>query len=110
MSSANAPTRTSGAAQFSKRRSVSMPRTITTTWMIQNTAKESHSVHGSPAVEPALLHQEPKALPPSAKIAPPPIQVWMPNQTQATIARMTAGRLAPRRPKEARAKTGNGMP
>lgn len=34
----------------------------------------------------------------------------MPNQPQATNARTTAGRLAPRMPKEARANTGNGMP
>lgn len=40
----------------------------------------------------------------------PPIQVWMPNQAQATAARISAGRLAPRRPKEARARTGKGMP
>ncbi len=34
----------------------------------------------------------------------------MPNQPQATNARTTAGRLAPRTPNEARAKTGKGMP
>ena len=34
----------------------------------------------------------------------------MPNQAQATSARKMAGRLAPRSPNEARAKTGNGMP
>ena len=34
----------------------------------------------------------------------------MPNQAQATAARIRAGRLAPRRPKEARARTGKGMP
>ncbi len=43
-------------------------------------------------------------------MASPPIQVWMPNQPHATNARTTAGRLAPRMPKEARAKTGKGMP
>ena len=43
-------------------------------------------------------------------MACPPIQVWMPNQPQATSARSTAGMLAPRTPKEARTKTGNGMP
>ncbi len=31
----------------------------------------------------------------TAKIAVPPIQVWMPNQKQATKARIRAGRLAP---------------
>ncbi len=43
-------------------------------------------------------------------MAEPPIQVWMPNQPQATRARKTAGTFAPRTPKEARTKTGNGMP
>ena len=36
----------------------------------------------------------------------PPIQDWMPNQPQATMARSIAGMLAPRGPKEARTKTG----
>ena len=40
-------------------------------------------------------------------IAAPPIQVWIPNHPQATIARRIAGMLAPRTPKLARAKTGN---
>lgn len=40
----------------------------------------------------------------------PPIQVWMPNHAQATAARIRAGRFAPRSPKEARARTGKGMP
>ena len=34
----------------------------------------------------------------------------MPNQPQATPARIRAGRFAPNTPNEARAKTGNGMP
>ena len=34
----------------------------------------------------------------------------MPNQPQATPARISAGRLAPYAPNEARATTGNGMP
>ena len=46
----------------------------------------------------------------TTKIAPPPIQVWMPNQPQATPARIRAGRLAPKTPNDARAKTGYGMP
>ncbi len=40
----------------------------------------------------------------------PPIQDWMPNQPQATIARSIAGMFAPRVPKLARTKTGKGMP
>ena len=35
-------------------------------------------------------------------IASPPIQVWMPNQPQATSARNSAGTLAPLVPKAAR--------
>ena len=34
----------------------------------------------------------------------------MPNQPQATPARMSAGRFAPMTPNEARANTGNGIP
>jgi hypothetical protein len=43
-------------------------------------------------------------------MAAPPIQVWMPNQPQATMARRNAGMCAPLTPNEARANTGNGMP
>src|SRR6185503_16854656 len=43
-------------------------------------------------------------------MALPPIQVWIPNQPHATKARMRAGMFAPRVPKEARQKTGKGMP
>jgi hypothetical protein len=43
-------------------------------------------------------------------MASPPIQVWMPNHPQATRARRTAAMFAPRTPKLARARTGNGMP
>src|ERR1700761_1914033 len=43
-------------------------------------------------------------------MASPPIQVWMPNQPQATSARRIAGKLAPAVPKAARQYTGNGMP
>src|SRR5437870_9459178 len=40
----------------------------------------------------------------------PPIQAWMPNHPQATMARMRAGRFEPNVPYAARAKTGKGMP
>jgi len=43
-------------------------------------------------------------------MACPPIHVWMPNHPHATNARSKAGRFAPRTPKLARTKTGNGMP
>src|SRR6266850_2324515 len=43
-------------------------------------------------------------------MAAPPIQVWIPNQPHATMARSSAGTLAPSTPNDARANTGNGMP
>ena len=42
--------------------------------------------------------------------ASPPIHAWMPNQPQATSARISAGRFDPSVPYAARANTGNGMP
>ena len=42
--------------------------------------------------------------------ASPPIQAWMPNQPQATSARISAGTFEPSVPYAARANTGNGMP
>src|SRR5450759_422259 len=42
--------------------------------------------------------------------ASPPIHAWMPNQPQATRARISAGTLDPSVPYAARANTGNGMP
>ena len=46
MSSAIVATRTSGAAQFSNRRSVSMPRTMMAISSTQKMANDSHWVHG----------------------------------------------------------------
>src|SRR5205807_10452629 len=71
---------TSGAAQFSKRRSASMPRTITAIWITQNSAKDNHIVHGCPPKPPAFDQPLPASLPMITKIAWPPTQVWMPNQ------------------------------
>src|SRR6266478_3267277 len=42
--------------------------------------------------------------------ASPPIHAWMPNQPQATSARISAGTFEPSVPYAARANTGNGMP
>ena len=42
--------------------------------------------------------------------ASPPIQAWIPNHPQATIARISAGTFEPMVPYAARAKTGKGMP
>src|SRR6476646_2231799 len=43
-------------------------------------------------------------------MASPPIQLWMPNHPQATMARNTAATLAPSTPNDARARTGKGTP
>lgn len=75
----------------------------------QKRMKQSQSVHGWPPISDAFA-QPPKIFPSRVKMPTPPIQVWMPNQAQATAARISAGRLAPRSPKEARASTGKGMP
>ena len=80
-----------------------MPRTITRMLISQKMAKLSHG--------PAPMRPHPgRSTLMSAWIAWPPIQVWIPNQPQATSARSTAGTLAPRVPKDARASTGKGMP
>jgi hypothetical protein len=47
----------------------------------------------------------PSMTPSRVSSAPPPIQVWMPYQPQATIARARAGARAPRQPNEALAST-----
>ncbi len=75
----------------------------------QNRRKHSHSGQGCPAICPASS-QPPKISPSRTKIPEPPIQVWIPNHAQATAARISAARLAPRTPNEARASTGNGIP
>ncbi|MNH30201.1 hypothetical protein D3C79_904820 [compost metagenome] len=43
-------------------------------------------------------------------MARPPNMVWMPNQPQATSARIRQGTLEPMMPNEERSNTGNGMP
>src|SRR6266567_5818394 len=48
ISSAMNTTSTNGAAQFSKRRNVSMPRQMMPIWITQKTANDSHNVHGCP--------------------------------------------------------------
>lgn len=106
----NAPTRTKGAAQFSKWRRKSMPRWMIAICAAQKSRKHSHSGQGLPAIRAAFSQCPPVSSEPRAKMPLPPIQVWMPNQPQATAARMSAGRFAPRSPKEARARTGKGMP
>ncbi|MNE76080.1 hypothetical protein D3C80_1722930 [compost metagenome] len=43
-------------------------------------------------------------------MARPPNIVWIPNQPQATRARIRLGTLEPRMPKDERSSTGKGMP
>src|SRR5215510_7042361 len=82
--SRNTPTTsTNGAAQFSNRRRVFMPRRMIAIWMTQKIAKLSHSVPGYVlpriVIEAAFVHESPNRTPASVNTAPPPIQLWMPN-------------------------------
>ena len=112
-----------GAAQFSNFLIASMPQTTMIMLRAQKMAKLSHRVHGWAAASPmpieivaAPVHPTASPVsvlssaPTTANSAVPPIQVWMPNQPQATKARISAGRLAPYVPNDARAMTGYGMP
>jgi hypothetical protein len=81
----------------------SVPLKITATWISQNT-------RNAIAVWPGTPTHPGHAARTSASRASPPIQVWIPNQPQATTARSIAGMLAPRTPKLARQSTGNEMP
>ena len=69
----------------------------------QNSPKAIHTAPGTPVqpLQAAVI---------SVCSASPPIHVWMPNQPQATMARSSAGTLAPRTPKLARHSTGNETP
>ena len=81
-----------------------MPLRITATWISQNT------MNAMARCRPARSAHPDQAARQSASSASPPIQVWIPNQPHATIARSSAGKLAPRTPKLARQSTGNEMP
>ncbi|MNG04389.1 hypothetical protein D3C84_875150 [compost metagenome] len=59
---------------------------------------------------PPRLFQGSKIEPSSRWMARPPNMVWMPNQPQATTARIRQGTLEPITPKEERNSTGKGMP
>src|SRR6202011_1918358 len=54
---------TKGAAQFSKRRTISMPRRMIAIWITQKIAKLSHWVHGVPKIGAALIQPLPKSAP-----------------------------------------------
>ena len=102
-SSSAPPASSSGADQPSSFLMPSRPRTMIATWTSQKMPNAIQTWPGTPA-------QPGHAARISVSSASPPIQVWMPNQPQATSARRTAGTLAPRTPKLARHSTGNDTP
>src|ERR1700730_10343425 len=106
----SATTSTKGAAQFSNRRTASMPRMMIKMLSAQKTAKLSQGVQCWPATIDEFVQPDPKSFPDRALSAPPQIQVWMPNQPHATPARRRAATFAPKTPNDARAKTGYGIP
>src|SRR6058998_1637212 len=77
----------------------------------QKRRNDSHSVGVCPmTLSPRRVGQEGISEVKKTCSACPPIQAWMPNHPQATMARMMAGRFEPTVPYAARAKTGKGMP
>src|SRR5258705_630417 len=77
----------------------------------QNNRNDNHSVGVWPPIGPPSSVCQPGMMAlKNVFSASPPIQAWMPNQPQATIARISAGTFDPRVPYAARAKTGNGIP
>ena len=92
-----------GAPTPSRKRMVSMPRQMTNMFSAQKAKKQIQMPPlKSFAAGQRICNME--------KMAWPPIHVWMPNHPQATSARSTAGTFAPRTPKDARTRTGKGMP
>ena len=66
------------------------------TFSAQKSRNESHSVVVWPAMPlPSSCGQPGISAVKNVCIASPPIQVWMPNQPQATSARSSAGTFAP---------------
>jgi hypothetical protein len=80
-----------------------MPRQITAMFSSQKNTKQT----ADPAAKRPQAGHKMRSM---ALMACPPIQVWMPNQPQATSARRMAGTFAPSTPNGARTSTGNGMP
>src|SRR5258705_710847 len=77
----------------------------------QNRRNDSHSVVVWPAAPaPSRVGQPGTTVLKNVYSASPPIQAWIPNQPQATSARINAGTLEPKVPYAARANTGNGIP
>ena len=103
--SSPAPTSSrSGAAQASRCLIDSEPRITTHTFATQKMRKPKTSP------TPPSCAQSSEIADNSRCTAIPPNSVWMPNQPQATSARISAGTLEPMIPNEERSMTGNGMP
>src|SRR3954451_9786583 len=103
ISSATLEPSSSGAAKLSRNLMPSMPRRMIATWIAQKTANAI-------ALWPVTSAQPAVSVVISVSSASAPIQVWIPNQPQATSARAIAATFAPRIPKLERTSTGNGMP
>src|SRR5437867_2577137 len=97
------PPSSKGADHVSRYLMPSTPRTMMKTCIPQNRKNANQMWPLNP-----VHHRH--VTPNKASRAWPPIQVWIPNQPQATIARRIAGTFAPRVPNEARHKTGNDTP
>src|SRR5580765_9025573 len=81
------------------------------TFRPQNSRNDSHAVVvWPPKPAPSSVGQPGTIVLKKMFSASPPIQAWMPNQPQATSARISAGTFEPSVPYAARAKTGKGMP
>ena len=96
-------TNMNGAPKACRRRIDSTPRQTTTMFSSQKPRKHAHKT-------PRLPRRDGQITTSIASIALPPIHDWMPNHPQATTARSSAARFAPRTPNGARRNTGNGMP
>src|SRR4029453_9915832 len=103
--SSPAPTHNSnGAAKASRRLIDSEPRITTQTLADQKIMKPRTSPPPPSCFQPSDRAES------SRLTAMPPNSVWMPNQPQATSARISAGTLEPMIPNEERSITGKGMP
>ncbi|MNN41293.1 hypothetical protein D3C81_1554040 [compost metagenome] len=99
------PTATSsGADSVSSHLIDSAPRSTTHRFNAQKIMKPITSPVPPRAFQPS--NTEPR----NRWMARPPNMVWMPNQPQATTARIRQGTLEPRMPNDERSSTGNGMP
>jgi hypothetical protein len=102
-SSSTPPPSSNGADHASRSLMPSRPRMMIATWASQNTPNAIQMLPGTP-VHPG------HAAASSDSSASAPIHVWIPNQPHATIARSTAGTLAPFTPNAARHSTGKDTP